>query len=152
MKWRIAAFIAALGIGGIPAVADAVQAQPAAMHVTVKPGTGSPRSHFAVSFRAGAQTATGSLVRSYQVTASAAKRTGCLSSASATAPAEAKGVMEHVTLSPGNRPAWCTGTYHGQVSLYQTERCGPPAAALICPQVEIRPQVVGRFTFRVTRG
>ena len=152
MRWRFAAFIAALGIGGIPAVADAVQAHPAAMHVTVKPGTGSPRSHFAVSFRAGVQTASGSLVRSYHVTASAAKRTGCLSSASATAPTEAKGVMEHVTLSPGQRSAWCTGTYQGQVSLYQTERCGPPAAAIICPQVEIRPQVVGRFTFRVTRG
>jgi hypothetical protein len=153
MRRRLAAAIAVLGIAAIPAVADAMQAHPAnTMHVGVRPGTGSPGTHFAVSFRAGVQTGAGSLIRSYRVTASVAKRSGCQSSAAEPAPSAAQGAMVHVTLSPGRRSAWCTGTYHGQVWLYQSVRCGPPLAHIACPQIEIRPQVVGTFTFRVTRG
>jgi hypothetical protein len=153
MRWRLAAAIAILGIAAVPAVSDATQAHPAAaMHVAVKPGTGSPRSHFAVSFRAGVQTGVGSLIRSYRVTAGAAKRSGCQSSAGDTAPAAAQGAMVHVTLSPGKRSSWCTGTYKGQVTLYQSVRCGPPLAHIACPQIVIRPQVVGTFSFRVKRG
>jgi hypothetical protein len=153
MRWRLAAAIAILGIAGIPAVSNATPAHPAtAMHVAVKPGTGSPRSHFAVSFRAGVRTGAGSLIRSYRVTAGATRRSGCQSSASLTAPSAAQGSMVHVTLSPGKRSAWCTGTYHGQVLLYQSVRCGPPLAQIACPQIEIRPQVVGTFTFRVKRS
>jgi hypothetical protein len=153
MRWRIAAAIAVLGIAGIPAAADAVPAHATStMHVAVSPGTGSPSRHFAVSFRAGVATGqSGDVIRSYRVTAGAAKRTGCQSGAAVSAPATAKGAMVRVTLSPGKRSAWCTGTYKGQVWLYQTVRCGPPVDAA-CPQVLIRPQVVGTFTFRVTRG
>ncbi|MFZ0376817.1 MAG: hypothetical protein WCD11_31180 [Solirubrobacteraceae bacterium] len=153
MRWRLAAAIAVLGIAGIPAVSNAMQAHPAtAMHVAVKPRTGSPDSHFAVSFRAGVQTGPGSLIRSYRVTAGATKRNGCQSSATEPAPSAAQGAMVHVTLSPGKRSAWCTGTYQGRVWLYQSVRCGPPLADIACPQIEIRPEVVGTFTFRVTRG
>jgi len=145
--------MAVLGIAAIPGVSNAMQAHPAAaMHVGVKPRTGSPGSHFAVSFRAGVQTESGSLIRSYRVTAGASKRSGCQSSAAQTAPAAAQGAMVHVTLSPGRRSAWCTGTYKGQVWLYQSVRCGPPLAHIACPQIEIRPAVVGTFSFRVTRG
>jgi hypothetical protein len=153
MRWRLAAAIAILGIAGIPAVSDAMPAHPAtAMHVGVKPGTGSPGSHFAVSFRAGVQTGAGSLIRTYRVTAGVTKRNGCQSFASVIAPTAAQGSMVHVTLSPGKRTSWCTGTYKGQVWLYQAVRCGPPLASIACPQIEIRPQVVGTFSFRVTRG
>ena len=120
MRWRLAAAIAILGIAGIPAMSDAVPAHPAtAMHVGVKPGTGSPGSQFAVSFRAGVQTGPGSLIRSYRVTAGATKRNGCQSFASEIAPSAAQGSMVHVTLSPGKRTSWCTGTYKGQVWLLQ---------------------------------
>ena len=152
MRWRIAAAIAILGIAGIPAIAQAVEAHATSTHVTVKPGAGSTGSHFAISFRAGVATIpNGSIIRSYRVTASAAKRSGCQWSAAESAPSAAKGATVRVTLSPGTRSAWCTGTYKGQVWLYQTVRCGPPVDAA-CPQVVIRPQVVGTFTFRVTRG
>jgi hypothetical protein len=153
MRWRLAAAIAILGIAGIPAVSDATPAHVAnTMHVGVKPGTGSPGSHFAVSFRAGVETGPGSLTRSYRVTASTAKRNGCQSSASAAAPSTAQGSMVHVTLAPARRSAWCTGTYKGSVTLYQSVRCGPPLAQIACPQIVIRPQVVGTFRFRVNRG
>jgi hypothetical protein len=154
MRWRLAvAAIAVLGIAGVPAVSDAIQARPATtMHVAVKPRTGSPSNHFAVSFRAAVQTGAGSLIRSYRVTAGASKRNGCQSSASEIAPSAAQGSMVHVTLSPGKRTAWCTGTYKGQVWLYQAVRCGPPLASIACPQIVIRPQVVGTFSFRVARG
>jgi hypothetical protein len=153
MRWRFAAAIAVLGIAGIPAASAATPAHPATtMHVGVKPRTGSPSSHFAVSFRAGVQTGPGSLIRSYRVTAGATKRNGCEASATETAPSAAQGTMVHVTLAPGKRLSWCTGTYHGQILLYQTVRCGPPTGMIACPQLAIRPQVVGTFTFRVTRG
>jgi hypothetical protein len=153
MRRRLAAAIAVLGIAGIPAVSGAMPAHAATtMHVAVKPRTGSASSHFAVSFRAGVQTQGGSLIRSYRVTAAATKRNGCQSSASELAPSAAPGAMVHVTLSPGKRSAWCTGTYQGRVWLYQSVRCGPPVLDIACPQIEIRPEVVGTFSFRVTRG
>jgi hypothetical protein len=152
MRWRVAAFIAVLGIAGVPAVSDAAQGSAAsALRVAVKPRTGSTKAHFAVSFRAGVSTgASGALIRSYRITAGAAKRTGCAWSGSATAPPATQGATVRVTLSPGRRSAWCVGSYHGKVWLYQSVRCGPPVVA--CPQLAIRPQVVGTFTFRVTRG
>jgi hypothetical protein len=153
MRWRIAVAIAVLGIAGIPAVADGVQVHAtSSMHVSVSPGTGSTSRHFAVSFRAGVATGqSGLMVRSYRVTASASKRSGCQWNAAASARPAAKGAMVRVTLSPGERSAWCTGTYKGQVWLYQTVRCGPPVD-IVCPQIVIRPLLVGTFTFRVTRG
>jgi hypothetical protein len=153
MRRRLAAAIAVLGIAGIPSVSEAMPAHAAtAMHVTVKPRTGSPNTHFAVSFRAAVQTGAGSLIRSYRVTAAAGKRNGCQSSATEPAPSAAQGAMVHVTFSPGKRSAWCTGTYQGRVWLYQSVRCGPPVVDIACPQIEIRPEVVATFTFRVTRG
>ncbi|HUA45257.1 MAG TPA: hypothetical protein VMA77_08535 [Solirubrobacteraceae bacterium] len=153
MRWRVAATVAVLGIAGIPAVSDAAPARAAAtLHVAVKPQTGSTNTHFGVSFRAGVSTGqSGTLDRSYRVTASAAKRTGCKSSGSASTSAAAQGATVRATLSPGGRSFWCAGTYHGQVWLYQTVRCGPPAD-IACPQFEVAPQVVGTFTFRVKRG
>jgi hypothetical protein len=152
MRWRVAASIAVLGIAGIPAVSDAAQASTgSALRVAVKPHTGSTKAHFAVSFRAGVRTGlSGSLIRSYRITAATAKRTGCRWSVSTTAPTAAQGATVRVTLWPGSRSAWCAGSYRGQVWLYQSVRCGPPVDA--CPQIAIRPQVVGTFTFRVTRG
>jgi hypothetical protein len=153
MRRRVAAMIAVLGIAGIPAVSDAAQrSAAAAMHVGVKPATGSTKTHFAVSFRAGVKTGlSGSLDRSYRVTAGTTKRTGCKSSVSAPTPAAAQGATVRATLSPGGQSVWCAGSYHGQVWLYQSVRCGPPAD-IACPQIEIRPEVVGTFSFRVTRG
>jgi len=145
--------MAVVGIAGIPAVSDAAQGRAAAVPVTVKPPTGSTSSHFAVSFRAGVRTGqSGLLTRSYRVDAGTGKRTGCQWSTSAPASAAAAGATVRVTLAPGKRSAWCTGTYHGQVWLYQTVRCGPPLGDIACPQIAIRPQVVGTFSFRVTRG
>ncbi len=58
-----------------------------------------------------------------------------------------------VTLTPGRMGGagartWCTGTFHG--SIVQTERvlCGPP---VLCPMLEIRPQTIATFTFKVKR-
>jgi hypothetical protein len=158
MRWRIATSLALLGIAGIPAVSDAASASrhahsAASVHVSVKPRTGSPSAHFAISFRAGVSTGlVGTLDRSYRVAVGAAKRSGCESSTSTVAPASGQGAMVHVTLSPRKRTAWCTGTYQGQVWLDQATRCGPPLAQVACPQFVIRPQMVGTFTFRVTRG
>jgi hypothetical protein len=152
MRWRVAASIAVMGIGGIPVLAGVAQASAgSSMRVTVRPHAGSTKAHFAVSFRAGVSTGgNGSLIRSYRITAGTGKQTGCESSAESTAPTATQGATVRVTLAPGRRTAWCAGTYHGRVWLYQLVRCGPPVDA--CPQLAIRPQVVGTFSFRVTRG
>jgi hypothetical protein len=158
MRWRIATSVALLGIAGVPAASDAARSSARAhaatgLHVVVKPHTGSPSTHFAISFRAGASTGlVGTLDRSYRVAIGATRRSGCESSTSTTAPAAGQGAMVRVTLSPGKRTSWCTGTYQGQVWFDQAERCGPPLTQIACPQIVIRPQKVGTFTFRVTRS
>ena len=160
MRRRVAASIAVLGIAATAAVSQAAagDAPPTAraastMHPAVSPRTGSTRAHFVVSFHTGVSTErSGTLVRSYRVSASAGKRSGCVWSGAATAPAAAQGALVRVTLVPGGHSAWCAETYQGQVVLSQTVRCGPPSAQVACPAIEVRPEVVGRFSFRVTRG
>ena len=159
MRWRVAASIAVLGIAATAAVSQVAAgdapptAHPATMHPVVSPRSGSTKTHFVVSFRAGVSTGrSGTLVRSYSVSATAGKRAGCRWTGSATAPAAARGALVRVTLTPGTRSAWCAESYQGEVVLSQTVRCGPPTAQIACPQIEIRPLVVGTFSFRVTRG
>jgi hypothetical protein len=151
MRWRPAVFIALLAIAAVAAIADAAIALGASsLHLTVKPRSGSPATRFAVSFRAGVRTgASGLLYRSYRVTASAPQRAGCRWDAAVPVPTAKQGARVRVTLGPGTRSEWCIDTYHGQVWLSQSVRCGPVQA---CPQIAIQPRLVGTFTFRVTRA
>jgi hypothetical protein len=148
MKWRIAAVIALSGTAAVCASSSAaIPAGASRVHVSVSPGTGSRATHFVVGFRATVQTGRmGSLYRSYRISATTAKRTGCQWYATVTAPGGAQGAGVRVTLAPGKRSAWCPGNYRGQVWLNQSVHCGPVQA---CPQIEIRPALVGTFTFRV---
>ena len=142
--------IALSGTAAICASSSAAIASGASkVHVSVSPRSGTQRTHFAISFRAGVQTGrTGLLYRGYRVSATAPKRAGCQWYATVTAPGGAEGARVRVMLAPGKRTAWCAGTYRGQVWLNQSVHCGPVQA---CPQIEIRPQLVGTFTFRVAR-
>jgi hypothetical protein len=79
MRWRVAALIAVAGIGAIPALSEAAQPGHAALlRVVVSPGTGSPRTHFAVSFRA-SQTTGRAVHNLYRVTAAVQGHGGCQS-------------------------------------------------------------------------
>jgi hypothetical protein len=138
--------IAVFAIVGMTATSDA--AQTAALHVSVKPPSGSSRTRFAISFQAAEATGrVGSVRRAYRVTASDPGRGGCQSSASAVAPSSKAGSEVRVALSPSRPGGWCPGTFHGVVWLVTTIAC-PPGEA--CPALLIQPQMVGRFTFHVT--
>jgi hypothetical protein len=140
--------IAVFAIAGIPVASDAAPA--GGVRVSVKPRSGSSRTRFAVSFRAAvASGRTGSMRRTYRVTASGPGRGGCQSSASALAPEPSAGSEVRVVLSPGRSGRWCSGTFHGVVWMVDAIAC-PPGEA--CPAIVIRPRMVGRFAFGVTRG
>ena len=150
MRWRVAAALALAGIAGIPAVSGASPTDRAAtVSVSVNPKAGSPRTHFAVSFRA-AQ-ATGRVAHQYyRVVARVRKHGGCLASVSATVPPTKAGAMVHVVLSPSEPARWCPGTFRGQLWVVISEACLPGQA---CPAAILPlPRLVGTFTFRVTRG
>ena len=145
--------LAVLGMAAAPGVSYAAEALGAStLHVAVKPGTGSAKTHFVIDFRAGEKTGTfGTSVRYYRVTASLRAGSGCQSSVTTRAPASNAGANERVVLSPGGSRSWCAGTFSGQVWEVTTMTCGPPVDA-VCPDFVIAPRLVGTFRFRVTRG
>jgi hypothetical protein len=151
MRWRVATLIAVCGIAGLPALSNAAQLSGAPMlHVSVNPPAGSAGTHFAVSFRAAETTGRiGSTLRYYRVTASDQGRSGCRSSVTAQAPPAKIGSKVRVVLSPGLSDAWCAGTFRGTLWAGFTVVCGPVQA---CPDIVAAPRMVGKFTFRVTRG
>lgn len=81
-------------------------------------------------------------------------RHGCVAAASVELPTASAGAEVSVRLNParlGEDGRWCVGRFHGTV--VETERlvCSPPPVYIMCPEIVIAPQVIARFTFRVTR-
>ena len=143
------ALIALAGIVTVPAASEAVQpGHAAALRVSVNPSAGSTSTHFAVSFRA-ALTTGRSAHNVYRVTASERGSGGCQSGVGAVAPPSKAGSTVRVVLAPVGSKRWCRGTFRGQVWDVITMAC-PVGKA--CPAIEPLPQMVGKFTFRVTRG
>jgi hypothetical protein len=148
------AVIAALA--AVPA-AGAIALQTAApVKVHVSPGAGGPRTAFAVSWRNPAQTGViGSFQRSETVDVSGPQHRGCVSSGQIAVPATAAQQLIRMSLTPARMSTssarkWCTGTFHGAIVQSQRFACSPPPTQL-CPQLEIRPQTIARFTFKVKR-
>jgi hypothetical protein len=149
MRWRVAALLALSGIGVIPAVSDGAQPRGAGtLSVSVKPRTGSDRTHFAVSFRAAVTTGRSSH-NLYRITAGSGFRAGCQSAVAVVASPTKAGSRVHVVLAPSGSRRWCDGTFRGQVWDVITDSCLPRQA---CTAIEPVPHQVGKFTFRVTSG
>jgi hypothetical protein len=149
MRWRVAALIAVAGIGAIPALSEAAQPGHALLlRVVVRPSTGSPRTHFAVRFRA-SQTSGRAVHNLYRVTAAVQGHGGCQSSATAIIPATKAGSTARVVLSPSRAAGWCAGMFGGQVWDVISEPC---PVGRICADIMPAPRMVGRFTFRVTHS
>jgi hypothetical protein len=149
MRWPVAALVALSGLVAIPAVSDGAQPRATgAVSVSVKPRTGSARTHFAVSFRA--TVATGRRFHNlYRVTADDGTHGGCQSAVAVVAMPTKAGATVRVVLAPSGSEHWCTGTFHGQVWDVIIVSCPPRQA---CPAIEPLPHQVGKFTFRVTSG
>ena len=149
MRWRVAALLALGGMVAIPAASHGAQPRASgAVSVSVKPRTGSARTHFTVSFRAAVSTGR-SFHNLYRVTAGNGNHAGCQSAAGTAAAPSRAGSTVRVVLAPSGSKRWCTGTFHGQVWDVITVACPPREA---CPAIEPLPHQVGKFTFRVTSG
>jgi hypothetical protein len=96
--------------------------------VSVNPQAGSPRTHFAVSFRA-AQAPGRVAHHYYRVVARVRKHGGCLAGVSATVPPNNAGAMVRVVLSPSEPARWCPGTFRGQLWVVISEACLPARPA-----------------------
>ena len=146
------AALAALAL--VPAAGAVAQgtATPVQAHVT--PGTGGPRTTFRLSFPSPVQTGqVGSMQRAETVDVHGTHHPGCVWSGRMAVPAAVTQQLVRVTLTPGKMGSagartWCTGTFSG--SIVQTEHllCAPPD---LCPAIEIRPQTIATFTFKVKR-
>jgi hypothetical protein len=148
MRRRAALVVAGMFVlvGTAPAAAMAAPAR--RIHITIKPGAGTPTTRFAIRFRAPDRTGrVGAMVRSYTLSAVGLPRPGCGASMSLAL----RGIKAHarvrVTLSPkalGGR--WCPGRFRGQVEEIATPYC--PAHRL-CPAFVVLIRTVGTFSFRV---
>jgi hypothetical protein len=148
------AALIAVPVAGAVAAGSNAAASSGLTPVHVQPSVGGPRSAFTVSLRVPQQTGTSAGVRRTDtLTATGPSRPGCVSSAEQPLRAATAGSTVRVRLVPGGRSAhWCAGTFHGSIVESQTVRCGPPLAQILCPQIMIRPQTIGRFRFDVRRG
>jgi hypothetical protein len=118
----------------------------------VKPGSGGPGTHFAVSFRVPVAVGTfGSVVRRDTLSVSGPRGTHCVSSAAATLRRARKGAQARLTVRPGAaaRGGWCVGVWHGTVVQSEVLRCSP-SPAHVCPALVVAPRTLARFRFRVT--
>jgi hypothetical protein len=148
MRWRFAAWLTVVAFTGIPALADAQPSGTPMLHVSVTPQTGSAHTRFAISFRAAATTGPTAVGRrAYSITARGQSSGGCQSSATVEAPPSNAGTHVRVVLSPRRTTGWCAGTFHGTVWDVVTLNCGNACPASLPPS-----SIIGKFTFRVTRG
>lgn len=114
--------------------------------ISVRPGAGSPTTHFTVRFRAPASTGVvNGSDRRYVVSARGPATSRCDSDPSAGAPPARAGHSVAVVLVPG-RQGWCRGSYRGLIEEFASPVCDPHR---LCPQFIAVLRRVGTFAFRV---
>jgi hypothetical protein len=150
----IIATTAIAALAAVP-VAGAIPQQttpPVPAHVT--PGSGGPRTTFTLSWRNPAQRGTDeSARRSETVEITGTRHPGCVGAGELAVQPAALQQLMRLSLTPRRMSAagpriWCTGTFHGSVVADEHFACAPPH---LCPLIEIRPQTIARFTFKVRR-
>ncbi|MGH2889121.1 MAG: hypothetical protein ACRDNJ_05805 [Solirubrobacteraceae bacterium] len=125
------------------------------VRVRVSPHTGHPRTTFRFRLRLPSQLpAMISWARRDTLSVIGPHRAGCVAATTVALPTDSPGAAVNVRLNParlGEDGRWCIGRFHGTV--VDTERviCSPPPVYIMCPDIMIAPQVIARFTFRVTR-
>ena len=118
--------------------------------VAVKPGSGTPQTHFGFSFRVPVATGRfGSVLRTDTFSVSGPAAGHCQSRVTRTLRGAKKGARIKLTLRPAKGGGgWCAGQWHGTVVQAVVIRCSPsPARA--CPLAVVAPQTIASFRFRV---
>lgn len=142
----------ALALASIAVAAGTALGTPSLTPVRVTPGSGGNHTQFRLSLRIPAQTGVQARFSRTDTVSVTGPRPGrCVSHGSLVLPAAKARALVRVTLNPSLMGgSWCTGTFTGKI--VQTERvsCAPVHVAIPCPQLGVAPQVIARFTFRVT--
>jgi hypothetical protein len=150
--WTPAALgaVLAAALWALPAAPAGAAALGPSTRVTVKPGSGTAQTHFALSFRVPVGTGTfGSLVRTDILSVSGPRAAHCQSRVTRTLRRAKKGTRLTLTLRPAKgRGGWCTGQWRGTVVQREVIRC-TPIPARVCPELVVAPRTIARFRFRV---
>jgi hypothetical protein len=143
MCWALATALLAV----IAASATAAGLGPTT-RVTVKPASGTPRTHFAFRFRIPVATGRfGSLLRADTLSVTGPSGTACESRASRAVGSAKKGRRMTMTLKP-SKSGWCAGRWRGTIVQAESVRCSPTAGHA-CPDLVVAPRVIASFRFRV---
>jgi hypothetical protein len=145
MRWALATALLALAASAAAAAGLGPTAR-----VTVKPGSGTPQTRFAFSFRVPVATGTfGSLVRTDTFSVSGPAGSHCQQRVVRTLRPAKKGRRLTLRLRPAKgRGGWCAGQWHGTLVQTDVIRCSP-APARVCPELVVAPRVIASFRFRV---
>jgi len=144
-------WLATLLVAGAPA--QAAGAGPST-HVSVKPGSGNPRTRFMLSLRIPEATGTfGSVVRRDTLSVSGPRGGRCVSSVTVRLRSAKRGARLTLTLRPASlgTGGWCTGEFNGRVVQREVLRC-PPRPVDVCPDFLLAPRTIARFRFHVAPG
>jgi hypothetical protein len=146
-RWTICGALATALLVLIAASATAATLGPTT-RVTVKPGSGTPRTRFAFSLRVPVATGRfGSLSRADTLSMSGPSGTNCQSRASRALKPAKRGKRVTLVLRPA-KSGWCAGRWRGTVVQTESIRCSPtPGRA--CPDLVVAPRVIASFRFRV---
>jgi hypothetical protein len=152
MRRVVLGLTAGMALAFIPAAGAFTPASPTSTKVVVRPGTGGPHTRFRFSFRMPNSTdMAGEVNHTDTLSVGHRQHSGCVWSGDEILPRSQAGAMMRVTLNPSRLGgSWCTGTFHGEIIESVRITCGPPLVDILCPQLAVAPQVVARFTFRVT--
>lgn len=133
----------------LPAFVLLPGAAQASVRVTLRPGTGGPRTGFVLRFRNPSRTGMVAGTRRVdEVLVSGPHGSGCVSTLTYSLRPAAAGAGMRTVVRPGGRRHWCTGRFHGRLVAYESTPCTPgPARA--CPLLVIAPQTLARFSFRI---
>jgi hypothetical protein len=149
MRQRVFALVLAAALLALGALASTAAAS---VRVYVSPSSGKPTTKFVVRFRAPSATGA-SLHRRYELYVSGTRGRRCTASVSMAIGATSVGSRMRLTLKPNGRGgAWCAGKFHGRIVEYISTVCQPLKTAIICPQIVIAPQTIGRFSFSVRKA
>ncbi len=148
--WR-RVFAVVFALSGLVCAAFAPSAA-AKIRVSVRPSIGKPSTKFVIGFRAPSTTGNFSTVHThYQVSARGSRGRRCVSSVSVAMGATQRGQQVRMTLAPkGSRRVWCAGRFRGTITEISKMVCRP-LADIACPEIEIGPITVARFSFRVRK-
>ena len=123
------------------------------VHVSVTPSAGKQRTNFVVRFRAPSATGASARLRThFQVSATGSRAKGCTASDSAAIGPTRRGQTVRVKLQPrGARRLWCAGRFQGQIREISKVVCRL-VVQIACPNIEIAPRTIARFSFRVRKS